>query len=54
MGASPGGEALGPTDLCHTYGGDRGHSSGLSEVGHWGAEDLDPFIPKSGPACSVL
>ena len=54
MGASLGGEALGPTDLCHTYGGDRGHSSGLSEAGHWAAKDLDLFVLESGPGRSVL
>ena len=54
MGASPGGEALGPTDLCHTDGRDRGHPSGLSVIGHWGTEDLDPFVPKSGTSLSML
>ena len=54
MGASPGGEALGPIDLRHTDGRDRGHPSGLRATGHWGAEDLDSFVPKSGAGHSML
>ena len=54
MGASPSGEAHGPTDHCHPDGRDRGHPSGLSVTGHWGAEDLDPFVPESGAGRSML
>ena len=54
VGASPGGEALGPTDLCHTDGRDRGHPSGLSVIGHWGTEDLDLFVSESGAGHSML
>ena len=53
-GASPGGEALGPTDRCHPDGRDRGHPSGWSATGHWGTEDLGSFVSESGTGCSML